>query len=119
MVQDASPGYKVAPWDMLAYRDHKSGKGVAYVTVGNVKLAQKIVEGLDDRKFDGRRLRTEYTLGRPCKDVYVGGVDGLLDWEVKEVMEAYGRVVRVEGIKGQAKGTYAVCCLSFHPPTCS
>ena len=117
MVQGCSPSYKVAPWDILAYREPgRGGKGIAYVTVGNVKLAQKIVEGLDDRKFDGRHLRTEYTLGRPCQDVYVSGMGGLLQWEVKDVMEAYGRIERVEGIKGQTKGaSQCVVVVVFAP----
>ena len=77
---------------------------MAYLTVGNVKLAQKICDGLEGRKFDGKTLRTEFTLGKPCRDVYVAGVGGMEGWRVREVMEEWGEVLRVEGKYGDRKG---------------
>lgn len=70
LVQDHSPHYKIAPWDVALLRGLSTG-AVAYVTLGNPKVAGKIAERLQGRPFPAlpdqhphrpRKMRVGYTL---------------------------------------------------------
>lgn len=68
LVQEQSHHYKIAPWDIAILRGvSSSGSGsgsVAYVTLGNTKVAGAILDGLQGRPFfdHRRKMRVGFTL---------------------------------------------------------
>lgn len=72
--------------------------------MANVTLAERLREGVRGIVFEGQRLSTGYTLGVPCADVYVDGVEEMEEEEVAALMQRWGQVVRVTGVKGTPKG---------------
>jgi hypothetical protein len=63
LVQEQSPHYKIAPWDIALLRGLSTG-AVAYVTLGNTKVAGAILDGLQGRPFfdHRRKMRVGFTL---------------------------------------------------------
>jgi hypothetical protein len=107
LLQSHAPTYKIQAADLLLRPSGGNGRRegfVAYLSMANVTLAERLREGVRGSVFEGQRLSTSYTLGVPCADVYVDGVEELEEEEVAALMQRWGQVVRVTGVKGTPKG---------------